>query len=368
MLKLIVSIILSSLFLNNAYALDLKTKIGQMLLIGFKGTELHENDSIVQDILAKRIGGVVLYEVDIVTKEHGRNITTPTQLKQLTSELQHYAKKAEIYPLLIGLDYEGGYLQRLRAKNGFAKTKSAKQIGTETPDEIKQDAEKMAETLNQVGINLNFAPVVDLNINPQNPIIGLKERSFSSDPKKVVADAKIFADIYTKHHILCSYKHFPGHGSSTSDSHLGFVDVSKTWTPAELIPYKKISGCSMVMIAHVVNKQLDKTGAPASLSYEMITNELRRKLHFEGVVITDDLQMGAISKLYPDFNEVLIKAINAGNDILIISNQFTQQNTKELVEMIYQDVKNHQIAESRINEAYQRIVKLKHYVDGASSK
>lgn len=344
-------------------------KIGQMLMLGFQGTQLNPDDPIVKDILAQRIGGVVLYARDDHTKGI-RNIANPQQLKLLTQQLQAYALQAakahhnNLYPLLIAVDYEGGKVVNLKEENGFPKTFSAAEVGKSSYSEAKNRAEQMAQTLSTEGINLDFAPVIDVNINPDNPIIGKYCRSFSADPNKVATYADIFSKEFHKQNILCAYKHFPGHGSSTTDSHLGFVDVTKTWKPSELIPYKKLfknpTSCNLVMTAHVVNRQLDKSGYPATLSHPIMTDLLRKKLKFKGVVITDDLQMKAISKHYD--TELTTKlALNAGADILLFSNQLVEipQDTAGLVRIISRAVENGEVSENRINESYKRVMDLK---------
>ncbi len=344
----------------------LKEKIGQMLLIGFQGAELHPNDAIVHAILNHQVGGVILFDYDFATKTYDHNIKSPTQLAKLTQQLQDYNKQAtqSPYPLLIGLDYEGGKVNRLKEKYGFPKTLSAAAIAKLSIKEASQYANQMAETLAQSGINLNFAPVVDVNINPDSPVIGKIERSFSSDPNVVTDYAAIFAKAYNEHGVLCSYKHFPGHGSATGDTHQGFVDVTKTWQVTELAPYKSLllnaNGCALVMTAHVVNYDLDSKGYPASLSKDITQGLLRDKLNFNGVVITDDLQMKAITDNY-GVPEAVRLAVNAGADILVFGNQLaaTSQDPAQIIDLIYNDVQSGQIPQSRIDDAYNHIMKLK---------
>src|SRR3990167_10320992 len=289
-------------------AATLKEKIGQMVMVGFKGAEISPNDPIAKAILIDEIGGVILFDYDFQTKTFDHNIKIPAQLKTLTQTLQAYAKKAALIhhhaftPLLIGIDYEGGSVNRLKEKYGFPKTESAGTLGQGSLEDAKHDAEQMAKTLSSEGINLNFAPVLDVNINPDNPVIGKLNRSFSNDPKKVTQYAAIFSKAYQDHGILCAYKHFPGHGSSLDDTHAGFVDVTKTWQSKELDPYQKLLQksyhCPIVMTAHVVNNALDKKEYPASISYAMTQKLLRDKLNFKEVVVTDDMQMKAITDHY----------------------------------------------------------------------
>jgi len=358
-------------FVSNSYAavmkeIPLKEKIGQMLLIGFKGTKIQASDAIVKAIVAQQIGGVILFDYDFGTKTYDRNIQSPAQLKNLTQQLQSYAMKNATYPLFIGIDYEGGKVNRLKESYGFPATLSAADIHERGEETARQYAKQMAKILQEVGVNINFSPVVDINVNPDNPVIGKLARSFSDDPKEVTKYARIFSAAYKANNILCSYKHFPGHGSSTGDTHSGFVDVTETWKAYELDPYANLlpqsDDCQMVMTAHVVHYKLDSKGYPASLSYEMTTQLLREKLHFNGVVITDDLQMKAITDNYGLADAVRL-AINAGADILVFGNQLaSMQDPREIVEMIYQDVQTGKISVERIDESYQRIIKLKQQI------
>lgn len=374
-IQFIITVIISSYLslhanVSAAKAPTLKEKIGQMLLFGFKGTELHQDDAIVRALQAQQVGGVILYDYDFQTGTYDHNIKSPEQLKHLTQQLQAYTKQAaetrsnNLFPLLIGIDYEGGKVNRLNEENGFPKTLSAAALAMLSFEEAQQSAQQMAETLNMMGINLNFAPVVDVNINPESPAIGKIGRSFSADPQKVIDYAAIFSKAYQAHGILCTYKHFPGHGSAIGDTHLGFVDVTETWKPIELDPYRSLLSqpysCPLVMTAHVVHFGLDSKGDPASISVSITQDLLRQQLHFDGVVITDDMQMKAITDHF-GLSDAVISAINAGADILVFSNQRVPEPTgpAEIVNMIYEDVMTGKIRQSRIEEAYQRIMQLK---------
>ncbi len=349
----------------------LKEKIGQMIIIGFEGLSIKPNDPIVKAILSQQIGGVILFDYDFNTQTFNRNIQTPEQLRRLTCDLQTYAKKAAkrkgnaLYPLFISVDYEGGVRgTRLQKRHGFARTLSAAELGKLSKASVRRYANQMADTLSKSGINLNFAPVLDVNVNPSSPAIGKVKRSFSADPEVVVQYAEIFSKAYQDRGIICAYKHFPGHGSAAGDTHEGFVDVTKTWKSLELKPYemllKQPFACPMVMVAHVVHSKLDKQGLPASLSSSVIQGLLRKTLNFNGVVVTDDLQMKAIINHY-GLVEALRLTVNAGADILVFGNQLTStpQDPKKIVDLLYAEVKAGEIPESRIQEAYDRIIKLK---------
>ena len=348
----------------------LKEKIGQMLIFGFEGTKLHENDAIVRAISAQQIGGVILFDYNYKTKTYDHNIKNPQQLKALVSQLQSYTRAAAdhhangLYPLFVSIDYEGGKVNRLQESHGFPKTLTAAEIATHSKADANVYIQKMAETLHQAGINLNFSPVVDVNINRNNPIIGKLGRSFSHDPAIVADYAALYTEAYQRHGIVGVCKHFPGHGSSLGDTHVGLVDVTTTWKKDELEPYKKLfshpNHCPMVMTAHVINKKLDDSGYPASLSKAVTTDLLRNKMGFDGVVVADDLQMKAIKDHYGT-EEAVRLAINAGADMLIFGNQLSviPQDIATIVNMIYADVQAGKISTHRIDEAYQRIMKIK---------
>jgi len=268
-------------------------------------------------------------------------------------------------PLIISVDDEGGdRATRLSPTHGFPQTLSAKEVGHLGDHMANKNADLMANNLSDAGFNLNFSPVLDVNVNPDNPIIGALGRSFSANPNEVTHYAKIYSKHFLNHNIQCAYKHFPGHGSATADSHLGFVDVSKTWRPKELQPYvyllNRKTSCGMVMTAHLVNRQLDASGLPATLSHKIITQVLRKKMKFQGVVITDDMQMKAITNSY-SLEESVTLAINAGADMLLFGNQLTDapQDIDALVHLIEQKVRTNDISEQRINEAYEHIVRFK---------
>jgi len=337
----------------------LREKIGQMLLLGFDGLDLHDDHPMAKSIINNQVGGVILFDYDIKTKKFEKNIKNPEQLKKLTQQLQHYANNS----LLIAVDYEGGAVNRLKSEYGFPETKSAASVAKLSLLEMKEYAERMAKTLVDAGINLNFAPILDVNLNHENPILGKLDRCFSDDPKKIIQCAEVFYQAFAAHNIISTYKHFPGHGSSVGDSHLSGVDVSDTWQEIELLPYQNLLKKSekiMVMTAHIIQRELDQAGYPASLSHAMIQSLLREKINFAGVVITDDLQMKAVSDHY-NLADASRLAINAGADILLFCNQFTDTNIlpEQIIELIYQDVIAGNISADRIEQSYQRISELK---------
>ncbi len=339
---------------------SLEVKIGQMLLVGFRGITLKDQAPIVQDIQDRHIGGVLLYDYDIAQKQPIRNIQSPLQVKALTKALQAYAK----IPLLVGIDYEGGKINRLSEKYGFPATVSHQYLGEQ--DDLAftyQQATKLAQTLSGLGVNLNFAPVVDVNTNPNNPIIAKKERSFSTDPNIVAKHAIEFIKAHRQQKVLCTPKHFPGHGSSTSDSHIGVADVTNTWSPIELEPYVKMiqaGEVDAIMTAHVFNRKIDPH-YPATLSKHTMTRLLRKELNFNGVVFSDDMQMRAIANHY-GLETAVALAIEAGVDVIVIGNNtgvFEPDIAKRVIAIIKGLVQNGTISDKRIDESYQRIRRLK---------
>ena len=348
---------------SHTNTVSLRDKIGQMLLMGFDGLSVTEEAKVAKWIKEDKIGGVILFDVDVNTKS-ARNIESPLQVKNLNHSLQELNSAVSKLPLLIAVDYEGGFVNRLKEKYGFPKTYSAAELESLGFEEAQKAAFEMALTLKESGFNLNFAPLVDVNVNPENPIIGKIERSFSENEFTVTEFAKIYAKQFSEQGILCSYKHFPGHGSSRGDSHLGFVDVSDTFEMRELVPYelllKENNLCNMIMTAHVVNRQLDATGLPATLSNTILTDLLRKRLNFKGVIITDDMDMKAIADHY-DLPKALELALNAGADMFIFGNNLgaAHREPKELIDLIEAKVKSGAVARETINKAYERIVEFK---------
>ncbi len=336
---------------------SLEQKIGQMLMVGFHGTSAKPDSKICRDIKRYNLGAVILFDYNPVDKSKPKNIASKAQVAKLTRELQACSRDGK---LLIAVDQEGGRVQRLKSRYGFY-GKFPKAADVVKAGNMKLTYEQMAKELKSVGINYDLAPVVDLDINKKNHVIHGLGRSFGEDPKTVAKYASIFIDAMHRYGVLTSLKHFPGHGSSVGDTHKGFVDVTHLWKPVELEPYRLLKDkADTVMVAHVFNKKIDPKN-PATLSRKTVEGLLRKKIGFEGVVITDDLQMGAISKKY-SLKETLRLAINAGDDILLFGNQLDPRkvvSTKELVETVMVLIKEGRVSEARIEESYARIRRLK---------
>lgn len=339
--------------------IPLEEKIAQMLMVGFRGLELDDSNYIVRDIKQYKIGGVILFDRDAMLKTYGRNIVSPQQLTALTASL----RSISAMPLFIAVDQEGGNVVRLKERYGFPPTVSAQYLGALNDLSVTgMYADSIGTTLATNGLNMNFAPVVDLNINPQSPAIGALERSFSANPDIVTNHARVFVKTHDKNRVATCFKHFPGHGSATSDSHLGFVDVTDTWQPVELEPYRRLIGegnARMVMTAHVFNRNIDPE-LPATLSNSFITGILRQQLGFEGVVVTDDLQMQGLTQFF-DYKTIIEKAILAGCDIILVSNNlnYDPEITPTTINHILNLVNSGRLTEQRIDQSWRRIMALK---------
>ena len=335
-----------NIFANESYTKqDIEKMISKMLIIGFNGETVNSNDEIYKNIKSG-LGGVILFDKDPNDKNKRKNVRNKEQLKVLTSQLQSISKQK----LLISIDQEGGIVQRLKSEDGFVNTLKASEVALRGENFARTSYRSLAKDLKESGINNDFAPVVDLAINKQNKVIVAKGRSFGESSAEVIKYSSIFVDELKKQNVISVLKHFPGHGSSLSDSHLGFVDITKTWTQKELEPYRyfiKNNKVDMIMTAHVFNEKLDDT-YPATLSYKINTELLRYKLGFEGVLVTDDLQMYAISKHY-DLKQTVTLAINSGVNMLLFANQLAKPiSLKEIVDTIYHQILSEEISLDQI--------------------
>lgn len=332
---------------------SLDIKIGQMLLIGFPGPAVDKK--VLDEVRAGKVGSIIIFE---------KNIPPSNSFVALKKIIWTYQEAAPI-PLFVSIDQEGGRVNRLKDKYGFPRSITAAAMGkAPTLDSVRFYADATASTLAGLGINMNFGPVVDLASNPTNPIIAKYGRAFSANEDSVSLLAKEFIKQHHKYNVLTSLKHFPGHGSSKDDTHLGIADVTNTWEPRELTPYKVLidSGyADAIMTSHIVNRKLDKKGLPGTLSANVLDSILRKQLNFDGVIFTDDMQMHAITKHY-GLEEAIKHAILGGVDIMTFSNniQGSDQRTVDKVHSVIKDfVRRGIISEERINESFRRIMKLK---------
>ncbi|TCK58368.1 glycoside hydrolase family 3 N-terminal domain-containing protein [Seleniivibrio woodruffii] len=317
MKKLIITAILMLSAIYGAFAdmpaIDKNIVSKRMVMVGFHATDYKDEElkELKQQIENGLVAGVVFY---------GYNIESRRQVKRLIAELNSHNRS--FVPLMMAVDEEGGRVQRLTVDKGFVEEPTAQYIARHmTPDQAEKVYELTARDLADVGFNVNFAPVIDLNINPASPIIGGIERSYSSNVDTVVAYAKAFINAHRKYGVITCLKHFPGHGSSKKDSHQGFTDVTDTWNDIELEPFQRLISdgyADMIMTAHVFNGGIDPD-YPATLSKKTIS--LLQDMGYKGIIISDDLQMGAIADNY-SFEDTVKLAVGAGNNILLFSNYF----------------------------------------------
>lgn len=344
--------------------MELKDKIAQLLLLGFEGHHPSDDSSIAKELSEHPIGGVVLFNYHCKKKTLEKNIESPEQVTKLIEHLKKTAKKCSDAPLFIAIDYEGGNVNRLHETQGFPQTKSAKTVGAMEPQQITDEAVNMAKTLKTHGFNFNFAPVVDLHSNPNNKVIAGLERAFCHNPHRVDEIAQQFRSALRAENILSAYKHFPGHGSSVEDSHKGVVDITDSWHPSELLPYERLTQSphqlDSVMVGHLTHQKLDSRGLPATLSDEMIQGLLRQKMGYDGLVVSDDMQMDAISAHF-SLRESLVLALNAGIDLLIFGNQLVNEPVRasEIIALVENAVNNGDISHQRIDDAFNRIQRAK---------
>lgn len=342
--------------------MELTKRIGQLFILGFQGATIDPSHPIVADIRDRNLGGVILFDRLLAKAVKKNNICNAIQLKALNSTLQDLSS----VPLLIAIDQEGGMVRRLKGDSGFPETRSAAELGSiDDPLLTAINAACTAKMLHDLGINYNLAPVVDLNTFPDNPVIGRINRSFSNNPDCVVRHAGIWIREHNKQKILSCLKHFPGHGSSRADSHLGFTDITTSWQKSELQPFKHMinhaseAPVHSVMLGHLFHKDLDPFH-PTSLSHQVVTGLLRNEIGFQGVIISDDLQMKAITDKY-GLEESVCLALAAGVDMLIVGNnlEYDPGFLDRAIPAVVQAIQDGRISETRINTAWQRVTAMK---------
>lgn len=339
--------------------LSLKDKIAQLFLIGFHGNDCNEGSDVSNLIRNTKPGGVILFDKDMVFNKPVHNIKSPEQLKKLTQQLQ---ATTEI-PLFIGVDQEGGLINRLKPEYGFPETTSHKKLGAiDDLDVTKKEGELISGVLKEQGININFAPCVDLDLNAESSIIAKRERCFGSTSSQVNKHAEAYTLGHQENDILTACKHFPGHGSAAGDTHAGFVDVTETWSADEIEPYKYMINkdlCPIIMTSHIFNGNFDTT-YPATLSKKTIHDLLRTEMGYDGIVISDDMQMRAISDHY-GMKESLKLGLEAGLDIFCFGNNLLKEqiNLEDAINAIFELVENGEISEQRIDTSVERILRVK---------
>jgi beta-N-acetylhexosaminidase len=328
------------------YPAPIEKMVGQMIVIGFEGKRSSEAGAklVMGRIKKGEIGGVVLY---------ARNIDDPMQLEAFTRAL-HYSIGSNP-PLWIMIDQEGGKIQRLNSQKGFSDYPSAKKVGAGTPNAAYATYRDLACELRGYGINFNLAPVVDLDRG--EGVIASDQRGFDSDGQKVAKFAEQFIKAHDSCGILTALKHFPGHGGAIADPHI--ESASATIQTDDLIPFTRLidsKKARAVMMAHIIDPS--EGDLPASLSAKQISR--LRALGFDGTVISDDLQMGAIARNF-DLNQTVALAINAGNDILLFSNMlsYDPEVPDKVLAIVKAAIDSGEIDPRRIIDSYNRIIALK---------
>lgn len=324
-------------------SMTLDEKIGQMIITGFNGSEY--NDDMDRLINEYKVGGVILF---------ARNIEDSNQMIDLTRALQENNNNL---PLFISIDEEGGRVSRL--PDDVEKFPSAFTIGLINDQQTAyENGKEIGYTLKRLGINLDYAPVLDIYSNENNTVIGY--RAFSTEESIVSTMGIATMEGIEDSDIIPVVKHFPGHGDTEVDSHYGLPIVYKTLEELrnfEFIPFVKAieSGCDVIMVSHIILNEVDSIN-PASLSKIVISDLLRKDMGFDKVVITDDMSMGAITSIM-SIEEACIKSIEAGCDILLLGNAY--EEIEQVINSIKLKLYNGEISEEQINKSVKRILELK---------
>jgi beta-N-acetylhexosaminidase len=341
-----------------AQAQTLEQMAGQMILVGFQGDSAGDASvrAVRDEIAAGEIGGVMFLK---------GNVASLDAVTEMNAAFRAAAPSPELPPLLT-LDQEGGAVERLTKDVGFAEIPDAATVAANnSPQEAAALYADLAQRVAALGFNVNFGPVADLNLNPDNQVIARYGRAFSDQPDAVTAYDAAFIQAHRQAGLLTSLKHFPGHGSSTADSHEGFVDITGTWQESELEPYRALIAAGydeMVMVGHLYHADYSGgvAGLPSSLTPEWITGVLRNELGFTGVVISDDLEMGAIREHF-SLEQTVTGAVRAGMDILLFSNTSEPRASlgDEIRAILVAEAEADPAFAARIEESYQRVVALK---------
>ncbi len=334
----------------------LEQMAGQMIIVGFEGdTANHPGVGAVATELAEgRLGGVMYLK---------KNVADLATVREMNAMFRSAAP--DLVPF-ITLDQEGGAVERLTKDVGFKEIPNAASIAaSHSPAGAEEIYAEMAKGVAAQGFSVNFGPVADLNTNPENQVIARFGRAFSADPDTVIAYDKAFINAHHDAGLVTALKHFPGHGSSTADSHEGFVDITRTWSADELEPYRVLIGeglADMVMTGHLYHADYadDDGETPSSLSPRWIDGVLRDELGFDGVVISDDLEMGAIRDHFT-LEETVTKAVRAGMDVLLFSNtaEYRPGLSREVLAILLAEAEADPDFAARIEQSYERIVALK---------
>jgi beta-N-acetylhexosaminidase len=355
--RFVLAALLALLVVTPAGAQSLEQQAGQMIIVGFQGDDAGDASvrALRDEIAAGRLGGVMYLR---------QNVKSLAAVQAMNAAFR--AASPDLPPFLT-LDQEGGLVERLTSDVGFEETPSAASIAaSNSPAGARKIYAAMARRIAALGFSVNFGPVADLAVNPNNQVIAKVGRAYGKTAEIVTAYDEAFIAAHHEAGLLTALKHFPGHGSSTADSHEGFVDISKSWDAVELEPYREMVAhgyADMVMVGHLYHDEFAGEGSvklPASLSPAWIDGVLRAELGFEGVVISDDLEMGAIRKLF-DLHDTVVRAVDAGADVLLFSNtaKYSPDLAARVRRILVEEAEAKPDFRARIEESYGRIVALK---------
>ena len=317
-------------------------KVGQLLMIGIHGKTLNDDAKFM--INEYRVGGIILFD---------RNMESKDQVKSLIADINKTGKSAGLTPLFIGIDQEGGAVARM--EDQLIKVPPAEELGKEPIEQAVSLAKQSGTELKDLGFNINFAPVADLGLT--------YGRSFSTNPDDVVRYASAVGKAYDEAGLWYSYKHFPGIGKTDVDLHAdtSVVPVSKetllnedTKVFVDLIKQSKPNTYA-IMVSHAMYPQID-VDHPSSLSKAIITDWLRKDMGYNGVVVTDDMDMGALAKHYT-FGDMAVQSILAGSDILLVCHEY--EHMQEAYNGLMKAVKDGRISKERLDESVKRILLMK---------
>ena len=324
---------------------SLENKINQLFIVGFDGFDAKKAEYF-NCLLEHGLGGVIFFT---------KNILSSSQF----AENSAYIKEKSLIPPFLSIDQEGGRVERTENIHGGKKYLSAKFAAQNGVDFVEKQTEALCDELLSFGINMNFAPVLDTNTNPKNPIIG--ERAYGDNPDDVIKFAQKVIEIHKKKGIIPVGKHFPGHGDTSVDSHIDMpkVDLSKEeMEKSHLKPfvYAINHGLDAVMAAHVYYTCYDEKPCPASLSENVSTKLLKNELSFDGLVLSDDMVMGAVCNKNPF--EIYIQALKAGINVFLY--RFSDEKLLSIIDFIEISAKNDEVLFNKINQSFENVVKLKH--------
>jgi beta-N-acetylhexosaminidase len=356
LLKPLAALVVLLAALSPAFAATLEQMAGQMIVVGFQGNDADDiSVKVLRDQLAAgRLGGVMYLKTNVKSLDAVRAMNAA------------FHEASPGLPPFLMLDQEGGGVERLTRAVGFSEIPSAATVAARnSPDDAEAIYEAMAGAIADLGFTVNLGPVADINLNRNNRVIARVGRAFGKDAETVAVYDEAFIKAHHASGLLTSLKHFPGHGSSSADSHEGFVDITNTWSEAELDPYRALFAGGyddFVMVGHLYHAGYTDAGTqtPASLSAQWITGVLRNELGFDGVVISDDLEMGAIRQHFT-LEQTVTRAVRAGMDMLLFSNtaKYRASLSSEILDILVTEAQADPAFAARIEESYNRIIALK---------